>query len=45
MAGMIVSDCEFSDEAFSSSEASDYENYSSQQKNKAVKVSKKVMHF
>lgn len=43
MAGKVVSDAEMSDEFYcSSSEGSDYENYASQKKNKAVSVAKKV---
>ena len=39
--GQIISDAELSDEIFSSEEASDFENYSHQKKNKTV-ISKKV---
>lgn len=41
MAGQLVSDAELSEEVYSGSEASDYENYSSQKKNKTI-LSKKV---
>jgi hypothetical protein len=40
MAGKVVSDAELSDDVYSSSEGSDYENYS-QKKNKAI-LTKKV---
>lgn len=40
MAGKVVSDADMSDEVYSSSEGSDYENYS-QKKNKTI-ISKKV---
>lgn len=43
MAGKVVSDAESSDEVYSSSEGSDYENYS-QKKNK-TNLTKKVRNF
>lgn len=40
--GQLVSDAELSEEIFSSEEASDFENYSNQKKNKPVIAAKKV---